>query len=180
MRRAISWWQEATLNRVHLLIQRSVTCTSSTKGDLYEYSAQDNGAIIGATAVVDPSIVGRACPNTIRANDAVRTVSFDTTKLRTFLKENAPNIEAALLILMYVDLIGGLRRDRKIAATLDRVKELLLAKCRKQSVTPAEKRVIQDLCEKRQYHGQAVLHPAQRDNGLVETGVEEWGETPRF
>ena len=136
------------LNRVHLLIQGSVTCTSSTKGDLYEYSAQDNGAIIGATAVVDPSIVRRAYPNTIRANDAVRTVSFDTTKLRTFLKENTPNIEAALLHLMYVDLIGGLRRDRKIAATLDRVKELLLAKCRKQSVTQAEKRAVQDLVEK--------------------------------
>ena len=60
------------------------------------------------------------------------------------------------------------------------MKELLLAKCRKQSVTPAEKRVIQDLCEKRQYHGQAVLHPAERDNGLVETGVEEWCETPKF
>ena len=136
------------MNTVHLLIRGSATCTSSTKGDLYEYSAQDNGAIIGATAVVDPSIVRRAYPNTIRANDAVRTVSFDTTKLRAFLKENAPNIEAALLHLMYVDSIGGLRRDRKIAATLDRVIALLLAKCRKQSVTPAEKRVIQDLMKK--------------------------------
>ena len=75
----------------------------------------------------------------------VAGVSFDTTKLRTSLKENAPNIEAALLHLMYVDLIGGLRRDRKI---VDRVKELLLATCRKQSVTPAEKRVIQDVVKK--------------------------------
>ena len=135
------------LNRVHLLVQGTATSSSQENQKLYTYSATDNGSIIGATAVVDPSILGNNYPNSIRANGKVRAVSFDTEKLRQFLQNNDATAEAAFLHLMYVDLIGALRRDRKIGAALKGLKEMLTKTCSTHMISPKERREIREFVE---------------------------------
>ena len=105
------------LNQVHILVDGSAVAYDGSTGErLYSYTSRDNGSIIGATAVVDPSILGKHYPNRIVAEDGpVRLISFHTRELRSFFSQDhhgAP-IEAALLHLIYVDLIGSLRRHRR-------------------------------------------------------------------
>jgi hypothetical protein len=110
------------LNHVHILVKGTAVAYDG-KGDqqLYNYSSTDNGCIIGATAVVDPGIIGREYPNNIMAEDKVRVLSFETQRLIDFFsQENGADVEAALLHMMYVDLIQSLRRQRQEGATLQR------------------------------------------------------------
>jgi hypothetical protein len=103
------------LHKVHILVEGSAVCyEGNTDKRMYTYSAKDNGCIIGATAVVDPSIIGRVYPNRIVAQGDVRVLSFNTKGLTDFFSnENGADVYAALLHMMYVDLIGSLRRHRK-------------------------------------------------------------------
>lgn len=136
------------LRRVHLLVHGTARCVSKNKDQLYTYTASDNGCIIGATAVVDPSILGRDYPNDIVADDTVRALSFDTEALRTFLKQNDSTAEAAILHLMYVDLLGALRRDRKLGEALTTLKSLLQQHCGSNKiVNPQGRRDIREFVE---------------------------------
>lgn len=111
------------LRKVHILVEGSAVCyEGNTDKRMYTYSAKDNGCIIGATAVVDPSIIGRVYPNRIVAHGGdVRVLSFDTKGLIDFFSnENGADVYAALLHMMYVDLIGSLRRHRKADPVLQR------------------------------------------------------------
>jgi hypothetical protein len=110
------------LHKVHILVEGSAVCyEGNTNKRMYTYSAKDNGCIIGATAVVDPSIIGRVYPNRIVAQGDVRVLSFDTKGLIAFFSnESGADVYAALLHMMYVDLIGSLRRHRKKDRVLQR------------------------------------------------------------
>ena len=110
------------LNHVHILVRGTATAyDGKTDQRLYNYSSEDNGCIIGATAVVDPGIIGREYPNNIVAEDNVRVLSFQTHSLIDFFsQENMSDVEAAMLHMMYVDLIQSLRRQRKESGSLKR------------------------------------------------------------
>jgi hypothetical protein len=110
------------LHKVIILVEGSAVCyEGNTNTRMYTYSAKDNGCIIGATAVVDPSIIGRVYPNRIVAQGDVRMLSFDTKGLIAFFSnESGADVYAALLHMMYVDLIGSLRRHRKTDRVLQR------------------------------------------------------------
>jgi CRP-like cAMP-binding protein len=137
------------LKRVHLLVHGTATCSSGLDDKkLYTYSATDKGCIIGATAVVDPTILGRSYPNQIVADERVRALSFNTNELRNFLKENESTAEAALLHLMYVDLLGALRRDRRLGETLQKLTYLLEEQCStNRRVDPQGRRVVLEFIE---------------------------------
>jgi CRP-like cAMP-binding protein len=137
------------LKRVHLLVHGSATCSSGVENKkLYTYSATDKGCIIGATAVVDPTILGRSYPNQIVADERVRALSFNTNELRKFLKENESTAEAALLHLMYIDLLGALRRDRRLGETLQKLTVLLEEQCSSNGqIDPQGRRAVREFIE---------------------------------
>ena len=101
------------LRQVILLANGRATAHNAKTGDcLYAYSGTDHGCIIGATAIVDPSKLGKDYPNTIVADCDVKVVKWDTEAMCEMI-EHDHTIEAALMHTIYVDLIGALRRDRK-------------------------------------------------------------------
>jgi CRP-like cAMP-binding protein len=132
------------LHRVIFLTKGSAAALASDQSSLYTYTAADNGCLIGATAVVDPTILGRTYPNTIVASEPVRALSFDTNTLRAFLKQHDSTVEAAILHLMYVDLIGALRRNRSQtkSPSLDQLKVMLQSSGGQ--ISPKERQLIAD------------------------------------
>jgi hypothetical protein len=135
------------LKHVHLLVHGMASAWTENDEILYTYSATDNGCIIGATAVVDPTVLGRSYPNKILACEKVRAVSFDARGLRKFLKENDSSAEAAVLHLMYVDLLGALRRDRKLGEALQELKSLLQKYSESGVVDPKGRRTVREFLE---------------------------------
>ena len=120
---------------------------------------------IGATAIVDPSIIGRYYPNRIVAEGKVRLLSFPTKELREFFSNPASNgalVEAALLHMIYADLIRSLRRHRKggrklqskvtvlevMSDDLSDLKEMLRNACSATTIAPHERRRIREHMEK--------------------------------
>jgi hypothetical protein len=146
------------LHKVHVLVTGSATAYGSdddrSTDRLYSYSSRDNGCIIGATAVVDPTVLEHNYPNKILADEPVRLLSFPTEKLRAFLQRNDPSVEAALLHLMYVDLLGSLRRNRQkqgvsdLGTALQELKHMLVTACSKGQILPYERRSIRQHMEK--------------------------------
>ena len=137
---------EVPLNRVILITKGSATAMKTDATALYDYTATDNGCLVGATAIVDPTILGRNYPNNIVANENVRALSFDTLKLKAFLKKNESTIEAALLHLMYEDLIGALRRHRREtkSPSLEQLKLMLQKSVADGQISPQERQLIAD------------------------------------
>ena len=92
-------------------------------------------------------------------------LSFNTKELRDFFSNptagGAP-VEAALLHMIFVDLIGSLRRHRKgvrklqskvtiadvMSEELDELREMLEAACSSESISPPERRRIREYKEK--------------------------------
>jgi len=146
------------LKRVHIFVQGSATAHSGSTGKvMYEYSGtENNGCIVGATAVVDPQIVGRNYPNRIIANDSVRALSFDTRRLIAFIKTNGSTIESAFLHMMYVDLIASLRKHRKtghnyssgLGLALHDLKTMLIQACADGKIHPQERRLVREFMAK--------------------------------
>ena len=63
-----------SLYQVHILVDGTAVAYSLvSKKSMYHYSSQDNGCIIGATAVADSSIIGRVYPNRILVEQNVAT-----------------------------------------------------------------------------------------------------------
>ena len=90
---------------------------------LYDY---DHG-VIGGTALVDPTVMTRRYPNLIVAgagNQRLTTVSFKMEELTALLAKRAHKAtESALIHGLFVDLIQGLRRDRKSKSKKKKEKE---------------------------------------------------------
>mmetsp|Transcript_23766 Transcript_23766/g.51694 ORF Transcript_23766/g.51694 Transcript_23766/m.51694 type:complete len:406 (-) Transcript_23766:79-1296(-) len=88
--------------------------TSGSQPPLYTYRGDGrNGCVIGGTALVDSTVRSRKYPNRITAaEDNTCVVTWDTDKLASVMS-NDKEIESAVLHALYVELIQGLRRDRK-------------------------------------------------------------------
>ena len=67
------------------------------------------GCVIGGTAFLDPSVRAQPYPSTALAAEPARVVEFSYGALRSAMDEN-PAIEAAILNVLYFDLVEGLRR----------------------------------------------------------------------
>ncbi|CAH0378579.1 unnamed protein product [Pelagomonas calceolata] len=67
------------------------------------------GCVIGGTALLDPSVRAQPYPSTALAAEPARVVEFSYGALRSAMDEN-PAIEAAILNVLYFDLVEGLRR----------------------------------------------------------------------
>ncbi|KAH8055744.1 hypothetical protein JL722_8092 [Aureococcus anophagefferens] len=67
------------------------------------------GCVIGGTALLDASVRDHPYPSTTIAAEKTRVVEFDYGALRKDMDEN-PAIEAAILNILYFDLVEGLRR----------------------------------------------------------------------
>ena len=65
--------------------------------------------MIGGTALPDPSVRAQPYPSTALAAEPARVVEFSYGALRSAMDEN-PAIEAAILNVLYFDLVEGLRR----------------------------------------------------------------------
>ena len=65
--------------------------------------------MIGGTALLDPSVRAQPYPSTALAAEPARVVEFSYGALRSAMDEN-PAIEAAILNVLYFDLVEGLRR----------------------------------------------------------------------
>jgi hypothetical protein len=154
------------LNHVHILVDGAAIACEGKNGKcegkrLYSYTSQANGCIIGATAIVDPSIIGSCYPNRIVAEGKVRLLSFNTKELREFFSsaDNGAPVEAALLHMIYADLIGNLRRHRKgkakvtivdaMSDDLSDLKEMLVSACADGTITPSDRRRIREHMEQR-------------------------------
>ena len=80
---------------------------------LFSYSStEDNGQIIGATGLVDSTIIGKPYPHRIVADQNSLAVIFPTKKLQQFLKEDNPSLNAAILHMMYVDFQRSVNHRR--------------------------------------------------------------------
>jgi len=154
------------LHSVIIIFRGTAAATDPTTGrQLYTYSGSENGCIIGATTLVDPSILGRNYPNQIVAKEPVRLVEFNVKKLHAFLKSKAGgSAEAAMLHMAYVDLIGALRRHRRgkvkgkgpehersqeeLGDALDELKSMLVTACAQGVVPPKSRKSIREFMEK--------------------------------
>eukprot|EP00629_Pelagomonadales_sp_RCC1024_P006058 CAMPEP_0119262422 /NCGR_PEP_ID=MMETSP1329-20130426/2145_1 /TAXON_ID=114041 /ORGANISM="Genus nov. species nov., Strain RCC1024" /LENGTH=468 /DNA_ID=CAMNT_0007262061 /DNA_START=171 /DNA_END=1574 /DNA_ORIENTATION=+ len=67
------------------------------------------GCVIGGTALLDASVRLQPYPSTCLAAERTRIVEFKYADLRKDMDEN-PAIEAAILNILYFDLVEGLRR----------------------------------------------------------------------
>jgi len=67
------------------------------------------GCVVGGTALLDASVRDHPYPSTCLAAEPTRVVEFDYGALRKAMDENAA-IEAAMLSILYFDLVEGLRR----------------------------------------------------------------------
>ena len=87
---------------------------SGSQPPLYTYRGDGrNGCVIGGTALVDNSVRSKSYPNRIVAmEDKTGVVTWDTDKLASVMSSDK-EIESAMLHALYVELIQGLRRDRK-------------------------------------------------------------------
>ena len=67
------------------------------------------GCVIGGTALLDASVRDHPYPSTTIAAEKTRVVEFNYSDLRNDMDENSA-IEAAMLNILYFDLVEGLRR----------------------------------------------------------------------
>jgi hypothetical protein len=182
------------LHKVHILVEGSAVCyEGNTSKQMYTYSAKDNGCIIGATAVVDPSIIGRVYPNRIAAHGGdVRVLSFDTKGLIDFFSiESGAEVYAALLHMMYVDLIGSLRRNRKTDPALQRrqskeamaealcdLKDMLVEAVAGGSIVSKDRRRVREYMESNKISNSQLKALLQSDQvGWTET---EWNDGSKY
>jgi len=150
--------EDKALTDVIILVKGSATCQAGESGEeLYSYTETENGSIIGGTALVDPSILGRAYPNRIVADEKTKVLSFDTVRLEKHLNGDGNKAcKAAFLEMMYVDLIGSLRRTRSvqkksegIGMALHDLKVMLQQACVTGVIHPLERRSIREFMGKK-------------------------------
>jgi len=179
------------LRDVVVLTEGMATAHGATGEVLYTYTSTDNGQIIGATALADPEVLGRNYPNRIVANGTLRTLSFDAQKLHDFMKDrrNGATLEAALLHMMYVDLIKSLRRRcskkqghgessehdniiKGMGMALHDLKHMLQQACADGIIAPQERRLIREFLEAHD------IHDSQFNALLASPGIQwtidEW------
>ena len=99
-----------------LIVHEGTACAFRNNGseEMYKYEGRGrNGCIIGGTALVDPQTVQHPYPHSVLADvDGTVVVSWDREELK-MLMQHSPTVENAFVHTMYVDLIHGLRRERK-------------------------------------------------------------------
>lgn len=166
------------LTDVIILVKGSATCQAGVSGEeLYSYIGTENGSIIGGTALVDPTVLGREYPNRIIANEKVTILSFDTVHLEKHLngQENKA-CKAAFLEMMYVDLIGSLRRTRSVqkksagvGMALHDLKVMLQQACVTGVIHPLERRSIREFMEEKGISRSQLI-------GLLQTQEINWTE----
>ena len=84
-----------------------------SKEILYTYRGDGcNGCVIGGTALVDNTVRLKAYPNRIVAATDSTIVKWNTDHLANVMHEDK-EIESAVLHALYVELIQGLRRERR-------------------------------------------------------------------
>jgi len=143
------------LDRVIILVNGRGTAHNVNGEALYSYSSTENGKIVGATGLVDRTILGRAYPNTVIAAEPTRILAFDTKKLSKFLESNDNSVKAAFLNMVYIDLIGSLRRNRNVGEqekgmgmALHDLKTSLQQACADGVIHSTERRLIRKMVEK--------------------------------
>eukprot|EP00656_Telonema_subtile_P040483 TRINITY_DN4554_c0_g1_i3.p1 TRINITY_DN4554_c0_g1~~TRINITY_DN4554_c0_g1_i3.p1 ORF type:complete len:354 (-),score=94.17 TRINITY_DN4554_c0_g1_i3:622-1683(-) len=150
---------------------------------LYEYHGVKvdrvgQGCVIGGTALIDQSVRARAYPNVVRVtSNAAVLVRWGLEELDELL-ETEPELQYAFMRMLYVDLIEGLRRQRrappstaapvqqrpgdqqlhKMQSALDGYHQLLSLAVADGVVHPAEKRVCR---EHKTLHRISAQHHAQ-------------------
>ena len=88
---------------------------ASTPKYTYTATGTDGGAdgsVIGGTALVDQSVLGRPYPNQLRAVGSIVYIRWDVKALLELLKRERL-LESAFIHSLYIDLIEGLRRNRQ-------------------------------------------------------------------
>ena len=73
---------------------------------------QIRGCIIGGTALVEPDVLQKPYPNQVVVHDTMRYVSWSTEELREAMQTDK-SIESAVYSTLYLDLVEGLRKQRK-------------------------------------------------------------------
>ena len=73
---------------------------------------QIRGCIIGGTALVEPDVLQKPYPNQVVVHDTMRYVSWSTEELREAMRDDK-SIESAVYSTLYLDLVEGLRMQRK-------------------------------------------------------------------
>jgi len=146
---------------------------------LYSYSSGENGKIIGATGLIDPDLLGRNYPNRIVTDTKTRLLSFDTKKLCEFLISHDASMEAAIFHMMYVDLVGSLRRHRTLSGVgqgigmaVHDLKIMLQQACADGIIHPAERRLIRQFMEKHSMDDSQLYALLESDD--VGWTKEEW------
>jgi len=146
------------LKDVIILVQGTATCKDPKTGETkYIYKSTENGNIIGGTALVDKSTIDRAYPNRVVADVPVKTLSFDTNNLSEHLRYTCKSCRAAFYQMMFVDLIGALRRDRieqntsdsGLGKALHELKNLLKQSCVDGIIHPSERRLIREFMQQK-------------------------------
>lgn len=78
-----------------------------------ELSHLTRGCIIGGSALVEPELTGRPYPNTVAFTRRAKYLEWQTESLRAAMKDDK-SIEAAVLATLYLDLVRGIREQRKL------------------------------------------------------------------
>jgi len=143
------------LNSVIILVSGKATAHHVNGKALYSYSSTENGKIVGATGLFDNTILGRAYPNAVIADEPTRILAFNTKELANFFESNNNCVKAAILHMVYIDLIGSLRRHRDVGEqekgmgmALHHLKISLQQACADGIIHSKERRLIRKLVEK--------------------------------
>lgn len=98
-----------------------------TRRPLYTYRGDGkNGCVVGGTALVDPLVRLKDYPNRLTAlEDGTVVAQWDADQLVAVM-ESDKDIESAMLHALYIELIQGLRRDRKAKGSLNQISDKLL------------------------------------------------------
>jgi len=150
-----------------------------------------NGCVIGGTALVDPLVRTKDYPNRLVAQtDDTVVVKWDTDKLSNVMQTDK-DIESAVLHALYVELIQGLRRDRKNKKNSDKFDKMsdtllelesMISKAAegalKESGDGSIKLKPDDKKAIRLYAASNEITTSQRENVLYKLGwtLDEWDD----
>ncbi|KAL1502938.1 hypothetical protein AB1Y20_011009 [Prymnesium parvum] len=73
------------------------------------------GSIIGGTALIEPELMGKPYPNTVEVTQRTKYLVWKTAELRAAMKEDK-SVEAAVFSTLYLDLVQGLRQQKRRAS----------------------------------------------------------------
>lgn len=98
-----------------------------SQNPMYTYKGDGtNGCVVGGTALVDPLVRQKDYPNRLVAHvDETVVVTWNTDQLSNVMHTDK-DIESAVLHALYVELIQGLRRDRKTRENVNKMSDSLL------------------------------------------------------